>query len=157
MGDGVFNIAKGRVVEYINRVDSNDPSGSEIVVMLGFGTVTDAVLEDLDTVTAITGDSNFTEATFTNYVRKDITDTGVALGSPDDSNDRFEVDLPDQTWSAAGNGTNNTLTRLITIYDSTGSAADGALIPLTFHDFAVTTSGSDLVAQFNALGFFRAT
>ncbi len=156
MGDGVFNIAKGRVVEYINRVDANDPSASEIVVMLGFGAITDATLKDLDTVAAIIADGGFTEATFTNYARKDITDSGVALGSPDDTNDRFEVDLPDQTWTSAGNGTNNTLTRLITIYDSTGSAADSGLVPMTFHDFAVTTDGSDLVAQFNALGFFRA-
>ncbi len=157
MGDGVFNIAKGRVVEYINRVDSNDPSGSEIVVILGVGAITDGTLEDLDDVAVIISDGGFTEATFTNYVRKDITDTGVALGAPDDSNNRFEVDLPDQTWTTAGGATNNTLTRLITAYDSTGSAADSALIPLTFHDFAVTTDASNLVAQFNALGFFRAS
>ena len=158
MGNGVFNIGKGRVVEYYNRVEGNDPAASALIIMLGFGTITDAVLIDLDDFLAITGDANFTEATFTNYGRKTLTDVELAaLPAPDDGNDRYEVDAPDQTFSSAGNGTNNTLTRLVIGYDNdTGAGTDANIIPLTFHDFAVTTDGSDLTAQFNALGFFRA-
>ena len=157
MGDAVFNISKGRVVEYYNRVENNDPAASEIVIILGIGAITDATLIDLDDVAAIIADAGFTEATFTNYARKDLTNAELdPLPAPDDTNDRFEVDLPDQTFTAAGNGANDTLTRLLTVYDSTGSQTDANLKPLTFHDFAVTTDGSDLTAQFNALGFFRA-
>jgi hypothetical protein len=157
MGDGVFNIAKGRVVEYYNRVKGNDPAASELNVMLGIGAITDATIRDLDTFAAVIADAGFTEATFTNYARKQLADTALAaLPAPDDTNDRYEVDIPDQTWTAAGNGLNDNLTRLIIGYDPLGTNVDANIVPLTFHDFVVTTDGSDLTAQINALGFFRA-
>jgi hypothetical protein len=157
MGDGVFNIAKGRVVEYYNRVENNDPAASELVVMLGVGAITDATLKDLDTFAAIIADAGFTEATFTNYARKALGDAQLAaLPAPDDTNDRYEVDIPDQVWSSAGNGTNNTLTRLIIGYDPLGTDVDANIVPLTYHDFAITTNGGDLTAQVDANGFFRA-
>ena len=157
MADGVFNIAKGRVVEYYNRVENNDPAASVLSIMLGFGAITDATLRDLDDFGAIIADAGFTEATFTNYARKVLSDAELAaLPAPDDTNDRYDVDIPDQTWTSAGNGTNNTLTRLIIGYDPLGTAVDANIIPLCFYDFAVTTDGSDLTAQVNAAGFFRA-
>lgn len=158
MGDGVFNIAKGRVVEFYNRVENNDPSTSALIVVLGFGAISDATLKDHDALSDITGDADFTEATFTNYARKTLTDTELsALPAPDDTNDRYDIDMPDQTWSSAGGATNNTLTRLLVCYDAdTGAGTDANILPLTFYDFAVTTDGSDLNAQVNAAGFFRA-
>ena len=159
MADGVFNIAKGRIVEYYNRVESNDPANSALVVVLGFGAITDATLEDLDDLAAVIADAGFTEATFTNYARKTLTDTDLAaLPAPDDTNNRYDIDLPDQTFTAAGNGANDTLTRLLVCYDNdTTGGVDANIIPLCFYDFSVTTDGSDLTAQFNAAGFFRAS
>lgn len=159
MGDGVFNIAKGRVVEYYNRVENNDPANSALIVVLAEGAITDATLEDLDTLAAVTGDAGFTEATFTNYARKVLTDADLAaLPSPDDTNNRYEVDVPDQVWSSAGGASNDTLTRLIICYDSdTTGGTDTNIVPLTFHDFSITTNGGDLTAQINANGFFRAS
>ena len=92
-----------------------------------------------------------TEAVFTNYARK----TGITgTITVDDTNERVDVDIPDQTFTSAGNGANDTLTKLIVAYEN--AAADATRIPLTHHDFAVTTDGSDLTAQFNASGFARA-
>ena len=92
-----------------------------------------------------------TEATFTNYARK----TGITgTITVDDTNDRVDVDIPDQTWTSAGGATNNTLTKLVTAYEE--SAADSGRIPMTHHDFAVTTDGSDITAQVNSAGFGRA-
>lgn len=158
MSDLVFNIAKGRVNELYDRVKSNDPANSALIVVLISGAITDGTLEDLDTLSAVLADAGATEATFTNYARKTLTDAELAaIPAPDDTNDRNERDIPDQTWTAAGNGTNNTLTRLLVCYDSdTGAGDDTNIVPLTAHDFAVTTDGSDLVAQINAAGFFRA-
>lgn len=159
MADGVFNIAKGRVVELYNRVESNDPAAAILQVVLGFGTITDAVLRDLDSMQAILDDVNFDEATFTAYGRKDLGDAQLAtLPAPDDTADRYEVTIPNQTWSPAGGASNNDLTRLLIVYAPSGAAgADSGKIPLTFHDFVVTTDGSDLTAQINASGFFRAS
>jgi hypothetical protein len=46
------------------------------------------------------------------------------------------------------------LTKLVVAYEE--AAADATRIPLSHHDFAVTTDGSDLTAQINANGFMRA-
>lgn len=159
MGDGVFNIAKGRVVEFALRVDGNDPAASGIVIVLASGAATDATIKDYDNLSVLLGDAGVTEATFTNYARKVLTDTDITIATtPDDTNDRYDIDLPDQTWTSAGGATNNTLTRLFVCYDgNTTAGTDAAIVPLTYHDFSVTTDGSDLTAQFATAGFFRAS
>ena len=64
--------------------------------------------------------------------------------TPDDTNDRYDIDIPDQTWTSVG-------------YDSdTTGGTDANILPCTHHDFSVTTDGSDLTAQIDAAGFFRA-
>jgi hypothetical protein len=155
MGDDVFNIAKGRVNEYVDRVANNDPAASTIVIVLLSVAEVDATLEDYDDLAALLAGAN-TEATFTNYARKALTDATVVAPAPDDTNNWQEADLPDQTWTAAGGTLDNTLVRLVVCYDA-AAGADATIIPLTFHDFAVTTNGGDLTAQFAATGFFRAT
>ena len=158
MADGVFNIAKGRVNEYVNRVDSNDPTNSALIVVLLKASEADATLEDYDDLNALLGAAGNTEADFTNYARKTLTDTDVANPTPDDTNNRQDADCPDQTWTSAGGASNNTLTKLVICYDGdTGAGTDANIIPLTHHDFATTTDGSDLTAQINASGFYRAS
>lgn len=158
MADGVFNIAKGRGVEYYNRVKSNDPANAAFIVVLATGAATDAVIEDYDDLAALLGDAGVTEAIFTNYARKVLTDAELAaLPPPDDTNNRYDIDLPDQTWLSAGGAANDTLTRLFVCYDSdTTGGTDANIIPVAFYDFPVTTDGSDLTAQFDAAGFLRA-
>lgn len=157
MADGVFNVSKGKVNEYVARVDGNDPTNSALVIVLFKVSEADATLEDYDTLSALLAGSN-TEADFTNYARKVLTDADISAPTPDDTNNRQDADFPDQTWSSAGGASNNTLTKLIVCYDddSTGGT-DANLIPLTHHDFAITTTGVDLIAQVNAAGFFRAS
>jgi hypothetical protein len=156
MADGVFNISKGKVNEYMARVDGNDPANSVIVVVLCKVSEADGTLEDYDDLGALLAGSN-TEADFTNYARKILADADVTAPAPDDTNNWQTADLPDQTWTSAGGATNNTLTKLIACYDpdSTGGA-DSALIPLTHHDFVATTDGNDLIAQFAAAGYYKA-
>lgn len=157
MADFVFNIAKGRVVEYYNRVENNDPANSALVlVVIDAAGDTDAVMKDRDDLAALLG-GTANEVTNTNYARKVLTDADLAaLPAPDDTNDRYDIDLPDQTWSAVAAGT--AWTDIIVCYDSdTTGGTDSNIIPLTCHDFAVTPDGSDIVAQIAAAGFFRAS
>lgn len=157
MADFVFNIAKGRVVEYYNRVKANDPTNAVLVIVaIDANGDSDATMKDRDDLGALLG-GTANEVTNTNYTRKVLTDSDLAaLPAPDDTNDRFDIDIADQTWSAIAAGT--AWTDLIICYDpdSTGGA-DSAIIPLTCHDFAVTPDGSDIVAQIAAAGFFRAS
>lgn len=153
MADFVFNIAKGRVAELYNRVDSNDPAGSELVILvINAGAATDDTMGDTDTVSALLATAA-AEVTNTNYARIDLTDTDLTAIAPDDTNNRMDLDFADQTWSGVAAG--DAWTDLVVAYDPTGSSADTALVPLTCHDFSVTPDGSDITAQ--VANFFRAT
>lgn len=157
MADFVYNIAKGRVAELYNRVDLNDPANSAliIVILATSGIETDAVLKDKDDLAAVVaGTTN--EVTNSGYARKTLTDADVVAFAPDDVNDRVDIDIPDQTWTAvaAGDGWND----FLVCYDSdTTAGTDANIVPLTQHDFVVTPDGSDIIAQINAAGFFRAS
>ena len=152
-----FNIAKGRIAELANRVNNNDPTNAVFLclVLATSGIESDATLIDVDTVTAlVAGTTN--EVTNSGYARKTLDQTGGITVTVDDTNDRVDVDFPDQTWTgvAAGDGWND----FVVAYDSDSTGgADTAVVPLTQHDFVVTPDGSDITAQIAAAGFFRAS
>jgi hypothetical protein len=154
MADFVFNIAKGRVAEFVNRVKSNDPATARLVIipLEAAGLETQANLEDSDFLSEVLDGATNEQTTMG---RKFLADTDLAAGAgatPDDTNNRMDVDIPDITWTAA---TGNALGALVVAYDP-NSSADAAIIPLTHHTFAVTPDGSDIVAVINAAGFYRA-
>lgn len=155
MADIVFNIAKGRVAELYNRVDTNDGANSALVIVpVDVGATTDATIRDFDTLAAVLA-GGVTERTTGGWNRKTLTDTELAAFAADDTNDRVDLDIPDQTWTAVSAGA---VTDLIICYDNdTTAGTDANLVPLTMHDFAITPDGSDVVAVINAAGFFRAS
>ena len=145
MADFIFNIAKGAFVEKFR-----DSAANGLILLLKVNEA-ESALKDHDTVAAILAAAN-TECDFTNYARK----TGITgTITVDDTNDRVDVDIPDQTWAAAGGAPNNTLTKLIVAYEE--AAADATRIPIAGLDFAPTTDGSDITAQINAAGIARAS
>lgn len=153
MANVVFNIAKGRVVEYYNRVESSDPTNAVLVIVPieTSGLESDATLIDKDDLAAVLSGSTNEQTTMG---RKVLSDSDLAsLPAPDDSSDRYDVSLPTVTWTAA---TGNAISKLLVCYDpdSTGGA-DSAIIPLTLFDFAQTPSGSDI--QMTTGVFFRAS
>lgn len=157
MADLVFNIAKGRAAELYNRVDSNDPANSALIVaVFNVGAATDATLRDYDTLAAIEGDANAAEVANSGYARKTLTDADLTAFAPDDTNDRVDLDIPDQTWTSVASGT--AWTDVVIAYDNdTTSGTDSSIVPLTLHDFAVTPNGGDITMQVAAAGFFRAS
>ena len=121
------------------------------------GLESDATLKDKDTFAdVVSGATN--EATNTNYARKVLTDADVTLSAVDDTNDRYDVDLPDQTWTAVGVAP-GAWSKLVVCYDPSSSGVTAsAMVPLTMHDFSVTPDGSsNIQAVFAAAGFFRAS
>ena len=153
MADFVYNIAKGRVAEFYNRVQSNDPAAATLTLVVVNTTTPDATLVDLDNLSLILGEALTAEVTNTNYARIDLADTDLSALAPDDANDRMDLDFADQTWTTilAGDG----WTDLIICYNPS-AGADTTLIPLTHHDFIITPDGSDITAQLNTAGFYRA-
>lgn len=148
MADGVFNIAKGAVAEMVRD------SAANLLILLLQANESESTLVDRTDVADLLVEAGNTEATFTNYARK----TGLTgVITVDNTNDRVDVDISDAdpVFSSAGGASNNTLTKLIFAYEN--AAADATRIPCTHHDFATTTDGSDLTAQINASGFYRAS
>lgn len=142
MADFVFNIAKGAFVEKIRD------SAANCGVLLLTAADTDDAMRDSDTVAALLA-TNATEASDASYARK----TGLTgTITVDDTNNRVDVDLPDQTFSALDG---SAITDAVVFYEE--SASDSGRIPLTLHDFSVTPDGSDVTLQFNASGFARAS
>lgn len=155
MADGVFNISLGEVKRF--SAQARDNAGEALTVVLLKANEAEDALEDHDTLSALLGVAGNTEADFTNYTRIDIVGADVTV-TVDDTNNLVDVDIPDQTWTSAGGTTDNTLTKLLVVHDpDTGVSDDTTMTPLTHHDFAVTTDGSDLTVQFDANGYFRAS
>jgi hypothetical protein len=155
MANMVLNSGLGRAVQLYKNVDENNPANSALLVLLWNCAATDATIRDLDTVADIEANASTAEIVLSGYARKVLTDADLTAFSPDDTNDRADLDIPDQTWTAVAAGT---ITDLGIHYDNdTTGGADSAIENVTWHDFAVTADGSDLTAVIASAGFFRAT
>lgn len=155
--DFVFNIAKGRVGELYRRVDANDPTNSQLVlvVLAASGLEADNVLVDKDTLAdVLSGTTN--EVTNTGYgTRKAYTDASIAFPAPDDTNDRFDFDIGDPLWTGVAAG--DVWAKLLVCYQPDSTVTNDALIiPLTAHSFDVTPDGTDISGVVAVFGFFRA-
>jgi hypothetical protein len=150
MANIVFNIAKGRVVEYYNRVKSNDPANSALILVPLSAVAADATLLDQLTLAAVLAGGSTEQTTMG---RKTLDDTLLAaLPSPDTTNDRYDVSLPTVTWTAASG---SAIVKILVCYDSdTTGGTDSNIVPLTCFDFAQTPSGADI--QMTTGVFFRA-
>lgn len=160
MADFQFNVSLGREVEFYNRVDTNDPANSALilVVLAESGLESDAVLKDKDTLAdVVSGATN--EVTNTNYARKTLTDADLTAYTVDDTNNQILLTLPSQTFSTILAG--NAWRKLLVCYDSdTTAGTDANIIPITAHDLlingtAVVPTGSDIIVDLSG-GFVYA-
>lgn len=150
-----FNIAKGRGVEYYNRVKSNDPTNSAfILVPLSVGGSA-AQGRDFDTLADVLADSNFDEQTGSTWARVTLSDAELAaFPSPDDSNDRYAVAVPSTSLGSPAAG--NDVVQILVCYDSnTTSGTDANIVPVTAHAISIETDGNEVVI--NAGDFLRAS
>lgn len=154
MADFVFNIAKGKVHQYCENVDSGSPANSrlKVIPIETTGLEADATLKDYNDLSALLAGTSNEQTTMG---RKTLAAADVTI-TIDDTNDRVDIDLTDQTWTAA---TGNAISALVLVYcpDGVTPGADSTFIPLVKLDFVVTPDGSDVTAQVNAAGFFRAS
>jgi hypothetical protein len=150
----VFNIAKGRVSEYFDRVDANEPANSAIVVIPLKVTDTEANRQDDATVEAFL--AALPDEQTEGWSRKTLTDADLAGAqyAPDNTNNRGQASLPEIKWTAPTSGKN--VVALLVAYDAdTTGGTDANLIPLLVLDFAVTADGNDVAL--NAGEVFRAS
>ena len=133
MANQVHNIALGQVVAYYRRVDENDPATAELYVIAWAAADTDNAIKDADTVAAIEALASTAEATNSGYARKVLTDADLVAFAPDDTNDRVDLDIPDQTWTAVAAGGSHVVARkadgslLAWGWNRSGQLGDGSL------------------------------
>jgi hypothetical protein len=148
----VFNIAKGRVAEFVHRVKVNDPANSALILVPLSAGDTEANAQDADTLTdAIATAMNEAAG---DWGRKTITDATAGFSdiTVDDSGNLMPASLPSITWTAP---TTN-IVGLLVCYDAdTTSGGDSNVTPLTSHVLNVTGDGNDVVL--NAGIFFQAS
>lgn len=141
MANYCVNIGKGRAVELQNRVKSNEPTNSAIILVPLKVTDTEANRQDdatLEAFLASTPDEQ-TEG----WSRKALTDTELAAIAVDNANNRFALVLPEVKWTAPTSGKN--VVALAVCYDSdTTGGTDANIFVLSVHDFAVTADGNDV-------------
>jgi hypothetical protein len=153
VGDFTYNVAKGRVAELYNRVDSGDPAAARLyVIPVDVAAVTDATLRDLDDFAAIIT-AGVTERNANGWNRKTLAAADLAALAADDTNDRMPLDLGDQLWTPGP--TTGAVTDLIICYASVVTPTNAQLTPLTQHDYPITPDGSDVLATI--ADFFRAS
>jgi hypothetical protein len=137
MGQLVFNVARGRAVEFHRRVVDNDPANSAliVVVLAEAGLESDDVLRDYDTLAdLLAGASN--EVTNTGYARKVLTDAQLSAPSIDDALDRVALYHPTLTWTSVAAG--DSWRKVVYCYDAdTTSGTDANLVPICACDMLI--------------------
>lgn len=153
MGDVQFNIAKAKSGYYLDQVGIGN-ARLIAVLLKASGLEADATLVDHDTLSALLAGTS-DECTFTNYARKTISSV---TNTVDDTNNWFNSDTADLTWTAAGGASNDNIGAIVFCYDSDiTSGTDANVIPLFKMDYVETTTGSDLQVIINASGLFRSS
>lgn len=155
MADFIYNQAKGKAAGWADLVNANTPANAIFVLEAINTSQTDATLKDLDTFALIESDASTAEVTNSGYARKTFADGGPLTVTIDDTNDRVDLDVADQTWTAVLTSP-GAWTDLVFGYDSDSTAGtDANVVPISQHDFAVTPDGSDITATIAV--FYRAS
>ncbi len=145
MADFVLNHSLGRVAEKFD-------DGANCILVVFSAMDTEAVVKDgnpanfLDTIISL---GSTTEAVGSSWSTRKTIANGSVTVTVDDSGDNVRVFLPDQTYTAVASA--NDTVRLMVCEDG---ASDAVRQVLTVHDFAVTTDGNDVTADFNVTNGF---
>lgn len=147
----VFNVAKGRVAEFVHRVDSNDPANSALIVVpLSVGG-TQAQGQDFNNLASLLADAAWDEMTTGGWVRKTLTDAQISDITVDTANNVVYAALPDIVYTTP----TGAIVGVVICYDSdTTSGTDTNIIPMTAHAIAFTGAGSNVTLH--ASNFYEA-
>ncbi len=152
MGDFVVNHSLGRVAEIID-------DGADVILVLLSALDADATVKDGNPDNTLGGGSGIldlggtTEQLGSGWSPRKVISNGSITVTVDDSGDLVKVLLPDQTYTAVA--TSNDTTDMFVCEDG---ATDTLRNVLTSHDFAVTTDGNDVTADFHVTnGFWQSS
>lgn len=141
MGNIVFNVSKGKVAAYVDRVINNDPTNAGLVLVMCKTVEADDVLNNHETLASILAGGNV-ECDFTNYTRFQFSEADLAAPVVDNTANTQTVAVTAKTITAAGGAVNNTILAAMLCYVPDLTApSDATTIPLTSHAQTITTDG----------------
>lgn len=150
-----FNIAKGREVEFYDRVLNNDPANSALIMLLlQTGGDSLATLQDYDTLAALLAGPS-TEISVAGYARKTLTNADLAAWAPNDSTNSTSLVLPLQTYTLTATG--QTIGVVVVGYDDdTTGGTDADIVPVTAAETlidgtAIPTLVGDVIVDYSNL------
>ena len=149
MGDIALNDAKGTIAEKIR-------DGADLIMIPLSAVDTDANIQDAyaggSFLDDVLGDAANTERTTGGWSRKVVLNAALTV-TVDDTANTVRVEVPDQVYTSVTAG--NDVVAMLIVEDA---ATDALRQVLTKHDFAVTTDGNDITADFTpATGFWNST
>jgi hypothetical protein len=147
-----FNIAKGRVAEFHNRVKVGDPAAARLYVIPLSATPSQATAQDVDDFAALIT-AGATEATTNGWARITLAAADLTALTPDDTNDRMPADSIDLNFGSPTAGTNTVA--VVYCYASVATPTNAQLTPMTHHDFAITADGTAVTGT--VADYFRAS
>ena len=135
--DVAINIGKGREVEFYNRVLTNDPTNSALVLVLlesgSAGGVSGLV--DFDTLAAILA-GGYNEITNAGYARIILDNTDLSAWAPDDAANATNLGLGVNVFPNISAGDIIDLGLVCYDPDTTGGT-DANIIPVTGHELRI--------------------
>lgn len=148
------NISKGREVEFYERVRTNDPANSALIMMvLETGSASGLNgLADFDTFAAILA-GGYIEVGNVGYGRKTLTDAVLSAWTPDDTNNRVALTLPIQTFATISAG--DAWDLVIVGFDSdTTAGTDANIVPISaseirYQGSAVVPAGDNILINYS--------
>lgn len=140
MGNIIPNIAKARWAELYNRVDLGDPAAARLyLIPVAAGATTDASLLDCADFAAMVT-AGLTERTANGWNRKTLAAADLTALSPNNTNDRMDLDIPDQSWTPTTPA--DTVSDLVLCYASVTTPTNSQLLPIYVGDWVITPSGA---------------
>lgn len=134
--------AKGRYIEKCTL-----PLGTDnimIVLLQNTGLPADTALVNYQTLGAMLS-GTAQEATFSNYARTNLSSSSILITrNTSSSPTSVTVSFAQQVWSSAGGAVNNTISKVVLVYQPTSSTPDTGCLPLATLDYSGTTTGGAL-------------
>ena len=158
MANQLMNFARGKIGYYAADALGLAPANSRLVIVVLEAAEADDVLNNYDTLDALLTAAGNTEATSTNYARKELAAAEVTASVDDAANTAKAVIDNDQTWGSVAQATTESWVKLLVCYDADNAAGDDTnIVVLTHHDFSVTPNGGDITADFDQVNGFWAS
>lgn len=152
MANEVMNFARGKYGYYANGGAGLGlaPANARLVIVILEAAEADDVLNNYDDLGALLAAAGNTEATSTNYVRKEHAAAGVTYSVDDTANTAKVVIDNDDVWTAVSQAAAESWVKLLICYDGDNTVGtDADIVVLSHHDFAVTPNGGDITADYD--------